>query len=143
MVTANGLPLPASLVLLLRDGVLWLKLKANVDAYGDPFEGDWRPLSDDEITRDSTHLQEYWGGMTQEDIQRSTEEEQDSPGFLTYITNFSKIVRFGETITGEPYCLDYRESPQEPRVIHWDDGDCYWRQVAPNFDSFIRLFKRE
>src|SRR5262249_48296221 len=60
------------------------------------------------------------------------------PGAIPDILDFSKIVCFGISGDGAPFCLDYRESPESPRVIWWDD--VYWRVVAPDFESFLELF---
>jgi hypothetical protein len=64
------------------------------------------------------------------------------PGFLPFITDFSKIVHFGKAPDeGEPYCFDYRENADEPGVIHWQLT--YWRRFAPNFDSCMSLFDQD
>jgi hypothetical protein len=49
-------------------------------------------------------------------------------------------VRFGTSPTGEVYCFDFGGDPREPSVVTWPHLDCYWRRVAPNFESFIALF---
>ena len=61
------------------------------------------------------------------------------PGFLPFITDFSKIVQFGKAPEGEAYCFDYRENADEPGVIHWHLT--YWRRFAPSFDSFMSPFE--
>lgn len=60
------------------------------------------------------------------------------PGEIEDITDFSKIICFGYSSDGAPFCFDYRESG-EPKVIWWDD--IYWRVVSLNFKSFIALFE--
>src|SRR5690606_288217 len=60
------------------------------------------------------------------------------PGAIPDIVDFSQIVCFGIAGGGEPFCLDYRSSPQRPSVIWWDD--VYWRRVSPDFGAFLELF---
>ena len=75
-------------------------------------------------------------------VQRQTEKERNSPGLLPYVDGFSEIVQFGRQASGAPFCFDFRESAGEPSVIHWMDGGCFWRRLAPNFEAFISLFER-
>ena len=65
-------------------------------------------------------------------------EAKDSPGFIADIVDFSQIVCFGIAGDGAPFCFDYREDLNNPSVIWWDD--VYWRQIAPNYESFKTLF---
>jgi hypothetical protein len=83
------------------------------------------------------HVAEY----TPEEIAEWDASYAHLPGFLPFLSDFSKIVYFGDTDAGEAFCFDYRESPEEPSVIHW--ADAYWRRFAPNFDAFISLFDDE
>lgn len=55
------------------------------------------------------------------------------------ISDITRIVCFGSTPSGEPFCFDFAEDPQEPSVIYWDDGD--WQRVDPNFETFISQFE--
>jgi len=48
--------------------------------------------------------------------------ESEIHGLISDIKDFSKIVVFGKTGGGEPFCLDYRGSLQEPKVIFWSNG---------------------
>jgi hypothetical protein len=81
------------------------------------------------------HLDDY----TPEEIAKGDAEDADLPGFIPFISDFSQIVVFGHNDMGEDYCFDYRENPDGPSIIHWNDS--YWRRVAPNFDAFISLFE--
>ena len=53
--------------------------------------------------------------------------------------DFSGVLCFGISGDDAPFCLDYRTHPASPRVIWWDD--IYWRVVAPDFGSFLKLFE--
>jgi hypothetical protein len=75
-------------------------------------------------------------------LQSQTEKARAYPGFIPYIEDFSMIVQFGRKLSGAPFCFDFRENAREPSVIHWEDGGCYWRRLAPSFDTFISLFER-
>ncbi|MCY1455342.1 hypothetical protein D9M71_724710 [compost metagenome] len=58
---------------------------------------------------------------------------------LPDITDFDFIVCFAISGDGAPFCFDYRESVDNPRVIWWDDD--HWRAVAPDYESFVGLFQ--
>lgn len=137
----NGLQLPASFLQFwqaMHKGEQpdkWV-LKENVDAYGHPWE---------------TGLEVYWDPKTMEqetaelpkrfvmdDADKINASCADEPGSIPFITDFSKIVCFGETAGGEVFCFDFREDPKEPGVIYWEG--C-WRRVAPNFQAFMALFE--
>lgn len=64
--------------------------------------------------------------------------EADAPGYIPDIVDFSKIVCFGISGDGAPFCFDFRDNESNPSVIWWDD--VYWRRVAPDFASFLELF---
>jgi hypothetical protein len=81
------------------------------------------------------HLDDY----TPEEIERGDALDADLPGFIPFITDFSRIVAFAQTADDEYYCFDCRGNPNEPNIILWDDS-C-WRRLAPNFDTFINLFE--
>lgn len=72
------------------------------------------------------------------DYAEGPDEFAGEPGHIPYICDFSSLVEFGTSGDGAPFCLDYRENPQEPSVIWWDDA--YWRRLAPTFADFITLF---
>jgi hypothetical protein len=81
------------------------------------------------------HVAEY----TAEEIAEWDAEYAHLPGFLPFISDFSRIVYFCDNGMAEALCFDYRQNPDEPSVIHWDEA--YWRRFAPNFDYFISLFE--
>src|SRR5690242_2298452 len=70
-------------------------------------------------------------GYTPQQIAQENAYYAGRRGFLPFIADFSKIVHFGNTHPGAPYCLDYRENADEPNVIQWHLN--YWRRFAPNF----------
>jgi hypothetical protein len=77
--------------------------------------------------------------QTEEQIAKRNAAAADWPGAIPYIRDFSQIVQFGRSGSGEAFCFDFRDNRQEPSVIFWDD--CYWRRVASDFEIFIDLFK--
>ena len=136
----NGLKLPEHFVRLLESGHLkrevgCRELKRNVDAYGNPLDTELAEVfsSSDEIAAATSELAEYY--MPEGDY---GDEEQDEPGYIPDITDFTQVVRFANSADGAPFCFDFRERPDEPSVVWW--ADAYWRRVAPDFDSFINLF---
>jgi hypothetical protein len=84
---------------------------------------------------DAFHIAEY----TSEVIAKWDAVWGNRPGFIPLITDFSRIVQFGEDGESAAYCFDYRDNPDEPSIIHWNDG--YWRRFAPNFDTLISWFE--
>lgn len=80
------------------------------------------------------HVAEY----TAEEIAEWDAEYAHLPGFLPFISDFSRVVYFCEDGMAEALCFDYRQNSDEPSVIHWDD---HWRRFAPNFDYFISMFQ--
>jgi hypothetical protein len=83
----------------------------------------------------SFHVAEY----TAEEIAEWDAEYAHLPGFLPFISDFSRIVYFCDNGMAEALCFDYRQNPDEPSVIHWDEA--YWRRFAPNFGYFISMFE--
>jgi hypothetical protein len=65
--------------------------------------------------------------------------EEPEPSGTPDIVDFSGILCFGSAGDGAPFCLDYRANPEHPQIIWWDD--ICWRVVAPDFDTFLRLFE--
>src|SRR5438034_453169 len=70
-----------------------------------------------------------------EEIAEWDAESANRRGFIPFITDFSEIVQFGYAGDGAAYCFDYRENPDEPSIIHWNEA--YWRRVAPHFQYFL------
>jgi hypothetical protein len=147
--TVNGLQFPASFAEFYEENRYsnW-DLKENVDAYGNPLETGFEPLDTVErMEEDTAGLARYGPpdlSTYSPEIQKRVSEELETmrPGFLPVITDFSKIVCFGRTSAGEPFCFDFREDARESSVIHFDDRYARWRKIAPNFDAFISLFER-
>lgn len=148
----NGLKLPESFVEFFEkeQNTMW-DLRKKTDAYGNPLQTDFAPLdSVKRMQEETASLSEYFGppdqyggeGITPEILEMVRQQMAEGPSFLFDITDFSKIVWFGASAGGAPFCFDYRESPQEPSVIHHDDSHGRWRRVAPNFDTFIKLLER-
>jgi SMI1/KNR4 family protein SUKH-1 len=151
MMTAKGLRFPASFVQFFKEQRYsnW-DLKENVDAYGHPLETDFEPLDTAERMKQNTaELAKYFGppdqhreGITPEVLKMVQQQIAKDPSFLFDITDFSKIVQFGRSAGGAPFCFDYRGDLQEPSVILHDDRHGRWRRLAPNFDTFLSLFER-
>jgi hypothetical protein len=68
----------------------------------------------------------------------ASEKASGAPGAIPNILDFSKIVCFGISGDGAPFCFDFRDDAERPSVIWWDDN--YWRRVSPDFRSFLKLF---
>jgi hypothetical protein len=141
----NGLKLPESFVKLIdRPEPLdyWIGDEEGVDAYGHQLGDDlWLFDSLAEIEEETNRLPDdfHVASLTPETIEKWHVAYMQHPGFIPYITDFSRIVSFGKTPSGERYCFDYRENPHEPSIIHW--ADAYWRRVAPTFDALISRFQ--
>ncbi|WP_366519511.1 SMI1/KNR4 family protein [Serratia nevei] len=60
------------------------------------------------------------------------------PIAISDITDFKEIVCFGEAGDGSPFCFDFRDSPECPAVIWWDDD--YWRKISDSFEDFSSFF---
>jgi hypothetical protein len=139
----KGFQLPAAFVQLCeatRSGQMpdeWA-LKETVDAYGHTWENSGLLIDADleSISRETTQLERMF---LKEDRFQQREACRDEPGFIQGFSSLSEIVQFGRSDTGEPYCFDFGGSSRQPSVVTWGDG-CYWRRVAPSFESFIALF---
>jgi hypothetical protein len=100
------------------------------------------------MEEDTALLAEYFGPpeqyeeqITPEIMKAMEQQRAKEPGFLFDITDFSKIVQFGCSAGGAPFCFDFGEDLQEPSVILHDDSYARWRRIAPSFDRLISLFK--
>jgi len=69
---------------------------------------------------------------------RSADNADGAPGFIPDITDFSWIVCFGISGDDAPFCFDFRDDPNHPSVVWWDDW--YWRRIAPDYEAFVGLF---
>ena len=136
----NGFQLPAAFVQLCEaicdgeEGPFWEQIR-RFDAYGSPWWADLTINSDEETIRENT---EFLTRAFEKDGFQQANVHSDEPGFIFDFTDVSRLVWFGRTGSGEPFCFDFRGNHEEPSVIHWTDA--YWRRVAPNFVSFIALF---
>jgi SMI1/KNR4 family protein SUKH-1 len=134
----NGLPLPAGLVRVLHDtGGAWTPWaqKEPVNAYGDELYASVETSSLEDMIEETASLPERFEPYDE----LEPDDEIEIPDFIPDVKDFSKIVVFGSTGSGEPFCLDYRDSLQEPKVIF--RRDAYWRRVAPNFAAFWELLE--
>jgi hypothetical protein len=141
----NDLPLPTSFVELVRSAGTpehWV-LGEDVDAYGNVFDAELR------LHHDLETIERYTGVLPvhfEAQVSATPEERQgmdatsaDEPGFIPCLFDFAKVVWFGNGHEDSPFCFDFRDNLQAPSIIYWDD--VYWQRVAPNFDTFISLYK--
>ncbi len=63
-----------------------------------------------------------------------------SAGAIPDIVEFSRILCFGSSSDGEPFCFDFRDDAVHPSVICWDGDALSWRRIAPDVESFLRIF---
>ena len=136
----NGLKLPAGFVSALNTGALqtaW-RLNKDRDAYGNRLETELGDVYGDmeNIARETVAV--VAGFPADLMLLEATPEEEAQPGYIPYITDFSKILCFASSGGGEVFCFDYRDDPEIPSVIYWDDS--FWRRLAPDFDSSFALF---
>lgn len=143
--TINGLIIPDALVAALERRLFrrsfggW-RVRSDQDAFGNFWEGDIGEVyeTQQQIEKQTAKLPKdfqpdaYYGESL---------PEVAGPAAIPDILDFSKIICFAMGGEAEPFCLDYRDSPDRPRVIYWDDT--YWRVVAPDFESFLALFDLE
>jgi hypothetical protein len=146
----NSLKLPTQLAQLINSGrAAWVAglpnwmLKEERDAFGHPWEtGNELELYSDlaKIKTETDYLPVEFklANRTSEEIDRGNAFSAREHGFIPFIIDFSKIIRIGRNGEGHACCLDYRSDLEKPSVIFWDDY--YWRRVAPDFDTFMRLF---
>jgi hypothetical protein len=138
----NGFSLP----LLFLDAISVGRLKReigswdlirDIDAFGNPLETSLGQVFDT-FERLKKETDELPTGFESDGYYGESASDLAGPGAIPDITDFSRIVCFAISGDGSPFCFDYREDINEPSVIWWDD--VYWRQVAPNFESFLALF---
>ncbi len=138
----NGLKLPSLFVEILRKGTLQREigscnLRKEIDAYSNKLESDLGEIykTEDALIRETNLLPK---DFALDGCYGEPSEWRNEPGFIPDIIDFSKIICFGMSGDGAPFCFDYRDNIEKPTVIWWDDA--YWRLVAPSFDSFLELF---
>jgi hypothetical protein len=162
--TVNGLKLPDAFVALIDRPKPLIRWNAKGDPEAWSYKGGegglyWVPIedanSDDglpdldlfssqaKIERETNRLPKTFhvADCLPEESAEWESRNAHRPGFLPLITDYSKIVYFGDTDTGPAFCFDYRENADEPAVIQWYDGWASWRRFAPNFDYFMSLFE--
>lgn len=137
----KGFQLPAAFVQLVNEGGINASNYDQpnpVDAYGNRWEAVLETYpSVSWIESENDHLESFAADPHDPPPGRP----EDFPGFIPYIDDFSQIVCFGSGGEGEPYCFDYRENPDQPSIIYWDD--VYWRRVAPEFETLLALYEPE
>lgn len=62
------------------------------------------------------------------------------PGAIADVVDFSRVLCFGSSTEGEPFCFDFRDDPDHPTVICWDGDALSWRRIAPDAETFLRIF---
>jgi hypothetical protein len=138
-----GWKLPVAFLRVIADGSLnrqagsW-PLRSATDTYGHPLETELGEVYQDQrtILRETLALPDGFDPTVL--IGADSEDYSSEPGFIPDITDFRAIVCFGIAGDGAPFCLDFREDPQNPSIIWWDD--VYWRRIAPDFVTFLGLF---
>lgn len=136
------LEIPLKMVEAIEAGLLkrcigsW-ELKRDFDSFGNPLETELGEFYDSAtiIAEESVCL----GINFIADGVYGEMHEEAYPGSIPDILNFEKILCFGCSGDGAPFCLDYREFLDSPSVIWWDD--IHWRKVSPNFHMFLELFE--
>ena len=143
----NGLRLPDAFVRAVQEGRtarIW-HLKHNRDAYGNRLYSSIGAIYRNETTIANETADVAEVRMNDEETLETLASEEDpyanDPGFVPYITDFSKILCFGHAGDGAPFLFDFRDDPEWPSVLYWDD--VYWRRIAPDFESFLDLFREE
>jgi hypothetical protein len=61
------------------------------------------------------------------------------PNFVSYISDFSRLLCVGGMDNLNVILLDYRADPHEPSVLCWNG--VYWQRVAPDCESFLSLLE--
>jgi hypothetical protein len=138
----NGLKLPHLFVEAIREGILrrdvgsW-ELRDDFDAYDNPLESELGEVYEaiETIARETEALPR---DFTPDGYYGEPSEWEDAPGYIPDIVDFSKIVCFGISGDGAPFCFDFRGDEHNPSIVWW--ADAYWRRVAPDFASFLKLF---
>ena len=140
----NGLILPHEFIISVQQGTFprargsW-QLIQDIDAWGLPLETNL-----DKVYEDGTRISVETDRLTRDfppdglDGFDGPDPCEDMPGFIPYITDFSRIICFGVGSEDNPFCFDYRANAQTPEVIWWEDA--FWRRIAPDWVSFAALF---
>lgn len=138
----NGLQLPERFVRALDDRELSRDVGSwdlrSTDAFGNLLETSFGEVHGT-FAAISAATSELPNSFEVDGCYGSENDSEHQPGVIPDIVDFAKIVCFGISGDGSPFCFDYRDGPV-PSVIWWDD--VYWRRVAPDFDSFVGLIVR-
>src|SRR5437016_1420565 len=103
----NGFQLPGAFVQLaeaIRDGKkhpLWAQTR-HFDAYGSPWWSDLTISSDEETIREDT---EFLTRAFERNGFQQANAHTDEPGSILDFTDVSRLVWFGRTGSGEPFCF--------------------------------------
>lgn len=111
-------------------------LKSDYDSYGNTLETELGEVLTTEVAMSAASIRLQKDFMP--DGVYGEGPVEDCPGAIPDIVNFDKVVCFGYSSDGAPFCLDYRESEIAPCVIWWDD--ICWRKISPDFEQFLLLF---
>lgn len=111
------------------------QLQSNTDCYGNELETELAELleTETEIIAATKKLEIDFVG----DGVYGEEPGETGSGAIADIVDFNKVVCFGYSSDGAPFCFDFRAPQLKPSVIWWDDIN--WRRVAPDFEQFIML----
>ena len=138
----NNLELPKPYLSGIETGIFkrdigsWI-LQKHEDAYGNMLETEIGEVFDTiEKIKSETAILPI--GFKRDEFYGKPTPDLQGPGAIPDILDFSKIICFAISSDGSPFCFDYRES-DIPNIIWWDDT--YWRRIAPDFNSFLNLFK--
>jgi hypothetical protein len=141
MIEIAGLPVPEAFVRaaranLISEGVV-LRPVDGVDAYELPLSPTLAHLYFEPATlmRATSRVAigfeaDSWYGARTPDV----------AGAIADITDFSRILCFGFSAEGEPFCFDFRDDLERPSVICWDGEALAWRRIAPDAETFLRIF---
>jgi hypothetical protein len=137
-----GLPVPDEVLQLLRSRLTakgdMLMARDGVDAYGHPLSLGLAQVYDEAkaLLRATIRVAigfeaDSWYGM----------RTPEAPGAIMDIVDFSRVLCFGSSAEGEPFCFDFREEPERPSVICWDGDALIWRRIAPDGETFLSIFQ--
>lgn len=114
------------------------KLKQEQDQFGyELFTETHIFYNSDEILRYSRELPKDFPA---EEAKEYVDYQKQNAYNLGYITNFSQILVFGVDGSNCPFCMDFSENKEIPRVIYWDNGELTWRVIANSLEDFFNLF---
>ena len=139
----NGHNLPNTFVEAINKNIFYREvgswpLKKDCDSFGNHIKIELGQVftSLKEITEEINQLNK---DFSPDGIYGTESEWKQEPGFIEDITDITKIVAFAIAGDGSPFCFDFRESKESPKIIWWDD--CYWRVISQNFEEFLKLFE--